>query len=151
ERVVGMAHRALANTIRVPGASVMSVVFLDNKGKQSGAITFERHQVALQPSDLELAEVIATLLGPVIGLQLRTNRLLSGRVTDAVADALSALLGPRRPALKLGVIAAAAMVIFVALATGEHRVSGKSVLEAELLRAAVAPFDGFIRSASVRA
>ena len=43
------------------------------------------------------------------------------------------------------------MAAYFALAQGEHRVTAKSVLEAELLRAAVAPFDGFIRSASVRA
>ena len=40
--------------------------------------------------------------------------------------------------------------IFI-FAQGEHRVTAKSVLEGELQRAAVAPFEGFIRSAPVRA
>src|SRR5262249_53011983 len=48
----------------------------------------------------------------------------------------------------IGVIA---LALFLALAKGEHRVTAKSVLEGEVQRAAVAPFDGFIRSAAVRA
>ena len=40
---------------------------------------------------------------------------------------------------------------FLALATGEHRVSAKSVTEGLVQRAAVAPFDGFIQSAPMRA
>ena len=41
--------------------------------------------------------------------------------------------------------------MFLTFANGEHRVTAKSVLEAEVQRAAVAPFDGFVRAAPVRA
>ena len=61
---------------------------------------------------------------------------------------LVALFGPRRPGLKLGVMQPCRSVT---LAKGEHRVTAKSVLEGEVQRAAVAPFDGFIRLAPVRA
>jgi multidrug resistance efflux pump len=53
--------------------------------------------------------------------------------------------------LKLGVIGVISLALFLALAKGEHRVTAKSVLEGEVQRAAVAPFDGFIRAAPVRA
>jgi len=72
-------------------------------------------------------------------------------VIDHVGDGLAALFGPRRPALKLSVISALAAAVILMLVNGEHRVTGKSVLEGEIQRAAVAPFDGFIRSAAVRA
>src|SRR5262249_2649735 len=81
----------------------------------------------------------------------RAGRPLAGAVVDHTGDFATALLGPRRPVLKLGAIAVAALLAFLALATGEHRVTAKSVLEAETMRAAVAPFDGFIRTATVRA
>ena len=146
ERAVTMAHRALTEIIRVQGASLISVVMADSKGELVGAITFERHRnESFDKEALQLAEAIAALLGPVVGLQLRANRLLAGRMIDRVDDGFISLLGPRRPGLKLAVIGVIALALFLALAKGEHRVTAKSVLEGEVQRAAVAPFDGFIR------
>jgi multidrug efflux pump subunit AcrA (membrane-fusion protein) len=124
----------------------------DGKGELVGAITFERHRNELFDKEaLQLAEAIAALLGPIVGLQLRANKLLAGRAIDRVDDGISSLFGPRRPGLKLAAIGVIALALFLALAKGEHRVTAKSVLEGEVQRAAVAPFDGFIRSAAVRA
>ncbi|HYU54352.1 MAG TPA: HlyD family efflux transporter periplasmic adaptor subunit, partial [Gemmatimonadaceae bacterium] len=152
ERAVTMAHRALTEIIRVQGTSLISVVMADGKGELVGAITFERHRNELFDKEaLQLAEAIAALLGPIVGLQLRANRLLAGRAIDRVDDGIISLFGPRHPGLKLAAIGVIALALFLALAKGEHRVTAKSVLEGEVQRAAVAPFDGFIRSAPVRA
>ncbi len=152
ERAVTMAHRALTEIIRVQGTSLISVVMADGKGELVGAITFERHRNELFDKEaLQLAEAIAALLGPIVGLQLRANRLLAGRAIDRAGDGCVSLFGPRHPALKLAAIGVIALALFLALAKGEHRVTAKSVLEGEVQRAAVAPFDGFIRSAPVRA
>ncbi len=152
ERAVTMAHRALTEIIRVQGTSLISVVMADGKGELVGAITFERHRNELFDKEaLQLAEAIAALLGPIVGLQLRANRLLAGRAIDRVDDGIISLFGPRRPGLKLAAIGVIALALFLALAKGEHRVTAKSVLEGEVQRAAVAPFDGFIRSAAIRA
>ena len=43
ERAVTMAHRALAEVVRLPGAALLSVAFADSEGKPLGALTFERH------------------------------------------------------------------------------------------------------------
>ncbi|MFO1098477.1 MAG: HlyD family efflux transporter periplasmic adaptor subunit [Xanthobacteraceae bacterium] len=152
ERMVTMAHCALADTIRTASAFFISALVLDSKRDPIAVITFERH--GNQPFDLaslRLAEGIATLLGPYIALQLRTNKLFAGRVVNSLADGLSALLGSRRPGYKLAAIAVGCLVLFLGFAKGEHRVAGKAVLEGEVQRAAVAPFDGFIKSAPVRA
>jgi Barrel-sandwich domain of CusB or HlyD membrane-fusion/GAF domain len=152
ERAVTMAHRALTEIIRVQGTSLISVVMADGKGELVGAITFERQRNELFDKEgLQLAEAIAALLGPIVGLQLRANRLLAGRAIDRVDDGIISLFGPRRPGLKLAAIGVIALALFLALAKGEHRVTAKSVLEGEVQRAAVAPFDGFIRSAPIRA
>ena len=152
KRAVTMAHRALTENIRVIGTSLISVVMADSKGKLVGAITFERHRnEAFDKEASQLAETIAALLGPIFGLQLRANRLLAGRIIDRVDDGIISLFGPRRPGLKLAVIGAIGLALFLALAKGEHRVTAKSVLEGEVQRAAAAPFDGFIRTAPVRA
>jgi multidrug resistance efflux pump len=152
ERTVTMAHRALTENIKVFGTSLVSVVMADGKGELIGAITFERHRN--EPFDreaLQQAEAIAALLGPLVGLQLRANRLLAGRIIEHVGDGFTAVIGPRRPGLKLGVVAVIGLALFLTLATAEHRVTAKSVLEGEVQRAIVAPFEGIIRAAPVRA
>ena len=151
ERAVTMAHRALVEIVRVQGTSLISVVMADSKSKLVGAITFERRNELFDKKALQLAEAVAALLGPIVGLQLRANRLLAGRIIDRVDDGFISLFGPRRPGLKLAVIGVIGLALFLALAKGEHRVTAKSVLEGEVQRAAVAPFDGFIKSAPVRA
>jgi hypothetical protein len=152
ERAVTMVHRALTEIIRVQGTSLISVIITDSKGALIGAITFERHRnESFDKEALQLAEAIAALLGPIVGLQLRANRLLAGRAIDQVDDGLVSLFGPRRPGLKLAAIGVIGLALILVLAKGEHRVTAKSVLEGEVQRAAVAPFDGFIRAAPVRA
>jgi RND family efflux transporter MFP subunit len=151
-RAVTMAHQALAQTARVADASVMSVILTNGNGESFGALTLERHRA--EPFDrdaLHLTEAVGSLIGPVVGLRLQTNKLLSGRVIDAVADGSAAVLGPRRISLKLAVAGLICVGVFLIFAKAENRITAKSVLEGELQSAAVAPFDGFIRSAPVRA
>ena len=151
-RAVTMAHRALADLVKAPGARTMSVVLAYGTGKPAGAITLERHRdEPFETADLQLVETIAVLLGPVFGLQVCANRLIAGRVVDAMGDGVAAVIGPRRPTLKIATATALALALALLFATGEHRVTAKSVLEAEVQRAAVAPFDGYVRAAPVRA
>jgi hypothetical protein len=151
-RAVTIAHRALAESVKAPGASSLSVVLAGSDGESIGALTFERHGAEPFSDDtLRLAEAVAALLGPQIGLRLRANRLVSGRIIDHLADGYDALLGPRRPGLKFVAAGLVVTALALAFAKGEHRITAKTVLEAELQRAAVAPFDGFIRAAPVRA
>ena len=152
ERAVTMAHRALAELIRAPDAALMSVVLADSQGRLFGALTFERHAgTAFDKETLQLAEAMAALLGPIVRLQMRANRPIAGRIVDSAGEGLTALLGAGRPALKLGAICVVALVLALAFAKSEHRVTARSVVEAEVQRAAVAPFEGFIRAAPVRA
>jgi multidrug efflux pump subunit AcrA (membrane-fusion protein) len=152
EPAITIAHRALAAIVTVPAASLMSVALADGKGELIGAITFERHRDdPFKPEILQLVEAISAVLGPIVGVQLRANRLFAGRLVDRIDDGTRALLAPRRPGLKLGAIGVVALLLVLIFARGEHRVTAKSVLEPELQRAAVAPFEGFIRTAPVRA
>ena len=82
----------------MPGASLIPVVMTGGKGSRS-APSPERHRDGCFDAQRCKAEVIAALLGPVVGLQLRANRLLAGRMADCVD--VAALVGPRRPGLKL--------------------------------------------------
>jgi multidrug efflux pump subunit AcrA (membrane-fusion protein) len=152
ERAVTIAHRVLAENAKSSGASVLSVVLAGSRGEAVGVLTFEHHRAeAFSDETLRLAEAVAALLGPQISLQLRANRVIAGRIVDRVAEGYEALGAPRRPTLKLAAVAVVALASALAFAEGEHRVTAKTVLEAELQRTAAAPFDGFIRTAPVRA
>ena len=150
-RRISAAHRELAAAAG-GHASLASVLLPGPGGRPAGVLTLERHRDApFSAEELQLAETVATLTGPLIGLHAEEHRWISGRLRDAAATALAALFGPARPALKLATALALALLATLALAQGDYRVTARSVLEGEIQRAAVAPFDGFIRTAPKRA
>ena len=150
DRMISVPHRDLA---AMSGARsvVASVVLPGAGGRPMGAITLERHgEEPFEPAALQLAETTASLIGPVIHLQNETNGWIGGRLVEYLKDGVHALLGRQRPSLKLAAIGILGLAAFLAFATGEYRVTAKTVLEGEVQRAAAAPFDGFISTAPVR-
>jgi multidrug resistance efflux pump len=151
-RTATMAHRALTRAQGSLATSVMSVPIANGDGRAIGVLTFESHRDRLfNVADFKLAEMIGSLVGPFFQLQLRNERLVSGKVAEAIVGGFTALTGPRRFALKLSTLGLVCLGVFLVVARGEHRITAKSVVEGEVQRAAVAPFDGFVRSATVRA
>jgi multidrug resistance efflux pump len=149
ERRIAVAHKALAR--QAGGGAILSVV-LPSRGQSIGVITLERHRD--QPFDrdtVSLCETAAALIGPMIDLQNDASRLIAGRAVDVAGSGIKALVGPRHQAAKLVAAGILCLALFFALATGQHAVSAKSVTEGIIQRAAVAPFDGFVQSAPMRA
>jgi len=146
---VSVAHRDLAAL--TPGSSACLSVVLPASGANVGVLTLERHDGApFDAATLLLAEAIGALLGPVLHMQIAQDRLLSGRAVDTLRDAGTTLLGPERHSLKLFAVAGLAVAAVLLLGSGEYRVTSRAVLEGEVQRAEVAPFDGFIAASSVR-
>jgi biotin carboxyl carrier protein len=149
-RRIAVAHRGLVDG--AGGRAVVASVVIASRGRPIGVITLERYRD--QPFDdreMVLCETVAGLVGPVIDLQNDNGRLISGRAVHMINDGTRALFGPRHPALKLAAIAIVAVIGILALLSGEHTVSAKSVTEGSVQRAIVAPFDGFVQSAPARA
>ena len=152
ERTVAVAHRTLAGLSRASGGSIVTVLLPDNQGDVIGAITLERQSgPVFDQQASQLAEAMAAMVGPLLALQIGANRLLAGRLVDSTREGLARLFGPRRPVLKLCAIAVVALAAVLSFAKGEYYVTAKTVLEPEIQRAAVAPFDGFVLTAPVRA
>jgi multidrug resistance efflux pump len=146
---ISVAHRDLVAATQ--GAGAAASVPLPGRSGTVGVLTFERKGEA--PFDQETllqAEAVGTLLGPVLAIQAAGDRLVAGRVADAVRDGIATVLGKEKPSLKLAVIAAAALVAYLSFATGDYRVTSRAVLEGEVQRTAVAPFDGFVAASAVR-
>jgi RND family efflux transporter MFP subunit len=76
---------------------------------------------------------------------------VSGRIADALRRWTRKLFGPRHPTVKLLATLLLAITVFMFAYPATFRVSGDAVLEGASQRVSVAPFDGFIDEASVRA
>jgi RND family efflux transporter MFP subunit len=118
----------------------------------SGVVTCERG--GFQPfneRELELLEAAVSLAGPTLTSQRRDDRWFGARLLESTRSRLAELVGPHHVALKLLTTAAVLLLAFLSVAKGDFRVTADMVLEARVLRAAVAPFDGYIGEAPVRA
>jgi multidrug resistance efflux pump len=146
---VSVAHRDLASRA---GASTVVTVLIMSAGQPVGALTLERNEGAAFDADsITVCEAAGELLGPAFDAMLDRERWLSGRLAETIRAWSRKLIGPRRPALKLGVLLALIAAVILSFADGEFRVSARTVVEGEIQRAAVAPFDGYIAQAFARA
>jgi multidrug resistance efflux pump len=73
------------------------------------------------------------------------------KALDVLRNQLTHLIGPRHIALKLASVALVAVITFFAAAQADYRVVAITLIEAQTQRVAVAPFDGYIAGARVRA
>jgi multidrug efflux pump subunit AcrA (membrane-fusion protein) len=152
DRAVSFFHAALLKIAGTAATSVISVVLFAGAGGPLGVITLERHRaIPFDAGDLQLLEAIGRIVGPYMALHQQSNKIIAGRIVDLIGDGLSALFGARRPTLKLASLGIVVLAAFLVLAEGTYRVTAKAVLEGEVQQAAVAPFDGFIRKAPLRA
>ncbi|MGH7302964.1 MAG: HlyD family efflux transporter periplasmic adaptor subunit [Candidatus Rokuibacteriota bacterium] len=143
------AHTELARQAE-PGA-ICTIPLIEGR-RFVGALTLERS--ADRPFDamtIELSGVLAAVVGAVLEIHRRDDRWLATKAVDSGWRHLKALIGPGHAGLKLGVVALTAVVLLLALAQGDYRVSARTVMEARTRLASVAPFAGYIKEAPTRA
>jgi RND family efflux transporter MFP subunit len=146
---VSLAHEALAHQF---GAGAICSVPLVDAGCVVGVLTLER--AADQPFDrstIDLCESAGALIGPVLEVKRRDDRWLPRKAWDSFLHTLGLLIGPRHMAWKLGTVLLVALAAFLLFAMGDYRVSAKGMLEGAVQQAAVAPYQGYIETAPVRA
>lgn len=104
-----------------------------------------------EATELKLVESAVSLVGPTLDLQRREDRWLGAKLLDSARRLGARLVGPGHVGLKLAMLAAVALVLIMTFVDGDYRVTADASLEATVLRAAVAPFDGFLAEAPARA
>lgn len=149
------AVSSLSAHARLAGESGAQVIFsapLRLGAEGLGVITLERD--SLEPFDqteLDWIDSITQLLPAVIDQKRRAERGLIALLRDDTRALMTRLFGPKHLIWKFG---ASLLVIFLAGITFidiDYRVSAKTVLEGEVQRSTVAPFEGFLAAAYVRA
>jgi RND family efflux transporter MFP subunit len=142
-------HAELSRTQQ--GTAICTLPLIKN-GKKVGALLLER--TANKPftaASVKQCEQIGLLLGPVLETRRRDERSLPSKILDSLQRLLVKLFGPRHLTLKMGVAFSAMLLIWLSLAGGTFQISSDSVLEAEICRSVVAPQQGYIAAAHVRA
>lgn len=144
-----LAHAESARQLAV--AAMLSVP-IRHEAQTVGVLSFERNAgPPFDAAERELVEAVGVMLGPIWALQRANQRGALGRLRDGLRDNLRELAGPNNPGLKLGAALLVLALAVVSLWQTEHRVSARTVVEGATQLAAVAPFDGFLAQAMVRA
>ncbi len=156
ERSDGVAVLA-AHAAHAARAGVVAMVSLPLivGGRVIGMVSAERMQAEqggrFSAAERDRLEAVAGLCAPVLHLKMREHRVLSGRGRLWLGRAVAAVFGNRNPGIRM----AAALFVLMAVGLGtvqtELRVTAEAELRGETQRVAVAPFDGFIARAPVRA
>jgi RND family efflux transporter MFP subunit len=111
-----------------------------------GALGDERRR-ALEP----MAHTIGLALGPALKHQLRAQRSWWQHTRASLSASMSKVFGREHAGLKFIAACLTLALLIAALLPVPFRINAPVVLEGEMQRAAVAPFDGFIAQAPVRA
>ena len=143
--------RVHAELARLYQAGSVCTVPISHAGRLIAALTLEhRSTQRFDHSTVALCETIVALVGPILAEKRHHEQWLGLRLADGARTYLDKLLGPRYAGLKLTTLSAALLLLFLALASGEHRVSAPATLEGTVQRVVVAPIDGFVASAPAR-
>jgi multidrug efflux pump subunit AcrA (membrane-fusion protein) len=147
--VLTRAHAALAAG---DGGGHILTVPLFVKDRFIGAVTFERDTgEPFDQATVDLAEAVVSILGPALADKRANDRWLIGKCADAITAEARAFLGPAHFGRKLAVAAAVVVLAFCFFAKGTYRITADGKVEGSEQRSIVAPFDGYISDAPVRA
>jgi RND family efflux transporter MFP subunit len=142
--------RAHAELAKDGGAAAILTIPLFVRDRFIGAITFE-HPDGFDPDTVAVLDCIAATAAPILEEKRSNDRWLIVKVGEAARTQVERLLGPgyakRKIALVLLLVAAAAGYFW----TGLYRVTTEAVIEGQIQRSVVAPFNGFVLEAPVRA
>ncbi len=147
--VVSHAHQVLLRESEGGSAATLP---LTSDGRVVGALTLERaagHRFDVPT--LEICEAVASLVGPIVELKRRSEESLPERAAESARVLWERLLGPKHAGYKLTAAGIAVVVLFFAFATGDYRISASSTVEGVVQRAITAPFNGYVKEASLRA
>lgn len=144
-----MAHSKLAVE---EGVHAICTVPLILEGKVYGALTYEKSvDQIFDMKSIELCEIIASLLGPVLELKLKNDQWLITKVWTSCKMLLDKLFARGAAVFKLYMLLLVSVCIFFIFAEGIYKVTSDARLEGSIQRVVAAPFDGYILDAPARA
>ena len=144
---VTVAHRRYAEEV---GSGTLVSLPLLHEGHIGGVLMLERRE-PFTPTELDYLESVALGLAPALMLQREADQGVIGRAVRLARRSMANVLGPRYPAIKLAAGVSALMLLLLAVIPVPFRISSQALVEGAVQRAAVAPFEGYLREAPARA
>lgn len=124
-------------------------------GRVIGMVSAERMQAEnggrFSAAEQARLEAVSGLCAPVLQLKMQENRVVSGRGRLWLGRAVAAVFGNRNPGIRMAAALFAGLAVALGTVQTELRVTADAELRGETQRVSVAPFDGFIARAPVRA
>lgn len=145
-----LAASALADYAQEAQARCVIALPLEHQGRCRGALLLDfDHRVSEELKSF--LDTLALALAPGLALQDAATRGWWAHGRDRAAELWALLVGPRHPGWKLvGGVALVALVL-ASVVSVDYRVRSPATVEGRVQRSAVAPFEGFIKEARVRA
>ncbi len=149
ELVINRAHETLS---RQQAMAVIATFPLYKDGDYYGCITCERSgDNSFSEDDIEFFRAVAALAGPALEAKYVNDRPLPVKAKKAAQSQLKRVFGSGYYGRKLVLLIVTLLVLFFSFAKGDYRLPADIVLEGEMRRSIVVPFDGFVDQAIVRA
>lgn len=130
---------------------VCSLPFRVN-GKWSGVVTLERSNlVHFSKQELDFCEGVALLTGPILETAREHELWIGKKVYNSLIKEIKKFTGNDFVLRKVVASSFIFLALFFSFATGDYRVTADAALEGSVQRSMVAPFNGYIAEAKVRA
>ena len=147
--LVTLKHRALSENSK---DACLLTIPLSNAKKPIGTLLLSRHRS--QPftnQEITILQHATDLIGPAISLKLKNEHSMRKVVSQKLKKKISPLFGEDRLTLQISAIVAVTMLIVLSIFKIDYTVHAKSSLEGATQQVIVAPQDGYIESAEIRA
>ena len=131
--------------------SILTMPFYGDE-RYYGVLTLERSSgQTFTEEEANFCRSVAALLFPALEIMRQNDRLLIVKIRDALKDQLVKLFGSQYLGRKLVIMLMVAVVVFFNFKMGDYKISADTFLEGAVKRAVVAPFEGYLKEAQVRA
>ena len=147
-----MVTRATAELSAEHGQGSIMTLLLPGQNGCIGAVTLERSvDDPFEDRTLDWCESFARAVGPALESKQHNERPLPTKAFDWMRRMLQRLLGPSLLALKLALLGLGILIWALSMAPGTHKITAPAGIEGAVRQILVAPQDGFIKDATVRA
>lgn len=146
---VVLAHKKLSE--EQGDACVLSIPIYFESNAHGAVILEGNPDVPFTEEQSELCQSIVSLVMPCLEDKRLNNRSLWRKALDSLSNQLTKVFGPGYLGRKLFLLIALALFFILDNATGLYRLSTEARIDSAIQRAIVAPYDGYIETATARA
>ena len=149
DRQIIRDHEVLA---RQHGAEYILTVPFYYDDKYFGVLTLEKSKgLPFGNDDAMYCNSVASLILPVLDVMRQKERTIPRLAFDGFKNQIKKLIGSEYTGRKLLILFLIIMVVFFTIKKGDYKISANTVLEGAVKRVIVAPFEGYIKDAFIRA